>query len=267
MKRTVPALLMSAALLALCACHPGRPTAGNTVHADPPDWRGGRWDRDPQPGDAPDIGQLRGDGLPLTPEWRKKSDELDRLRATGGELHGNDSLCIPSGMPFMMIANSLEFLYSPNRIGILAGTRGLQIRNIFLNRAHTADQYLLDSFSGESVGHWEGDTLIVDTVGLRPSNELVYGLKGSHLHVVERFHQTGPDALQIDTTVTDPKALASPWTYSTHYTRHPDRLIDDSVYCVSALDRSVDSRTGEEGFDLTPPPEQGIGVPQAPRGN
>jgi hypothetical protein len=153
---------------ALAACHP----------AAQPDWSGGRWERNSKPGDAPDIGQTRGDALPLTPEWRKKSDELDAKRAAGVELRGNDAQCIPSGMPFMMLANAFEVLYSPGRIGIIAGSRGLQIRNLWVDgRAHTPDQFLLDSYGGESVGHWEGDTLVVDTLGLRAGNELVYGLK------------------------------------------------------------------------------------------
>jgi len=273
--RKVSGALAALTLLVAGGCAPSAPSppAAATAPAPAPpataaarpdkEWGGGRWDRQPQPGDAPDIGQLRADGLPLTPAWRKKSDALDRARASGAELHGNDSLCIPSGMPFMMIANSLEFLYSPGRIGIIAGTRGLQIRNIWIDgRAHTQDQYLLDSFSGESIGHWEGETLVVDTIGLRSGNELVYGLKGTALHVVERFHQSGPDQLQIDTRVTDPRALASPWTYSTVYLRHRDQVIGES-YCVSSLDRSVDPRTGKEGFNLTPPPQEGVGVPQA----
>ena len=250
------------AVLAGCA-KPSPPASAATPAPSTPNWSGGLWERVAEPG-ARDIGQLRADALPLTPAWRRKSDALDAIRDKGGELPANDSRCIPSGMPFMMIANGLEFLYSPGRIGIVAGGRGLQIRNIWIDgRAHTPDARLFDSYSGESIGHWEGQTLVVDTIGLRPTNEMVYALPGTHLHVSERFTQRAPDSLEIVTTVEDAQALEKPWVYTTLYTKHPDRVIDDSGYCVSAYDRTVDARTGAQGFDLTPPAEKGIGVPQS----
>jgi hypothetical protein len=253
-------VLLVAVVSSGCARQPAPASA--PVVATHPDWSGGLWVRDEDPGHA-DIGTMRGDTLPLTPAWRAKSDELNRIRAKGGALPANESRCIPSGMPYMMIANSLEFLYSAGRIGIITAPRGFQIRNILIDgRAHTADEFLLDTYGGESIGQWEGDTLVVDTVGMRPSNEMIYALKGTRLHAVERFRETAPGKLEITTTLTDPQALATPWTYVNTYVKHPERYTVES-YCVAAYDRTVDARTGEQGFDLTPPPEEGVGVPQA----
>ncbi|MGC3981722.1 MAG: hypothetical protein QM808_10705 [Steroidobacteraceae bacterium] len=254
------ALIVVMSALAACSSK----DAATSTQATPTDskiWSGGLWVRETTP-DSLDVGTMRADNLPLTPEWRAKSDQLNRIREEGGVLPANDSQCIPSGMPFMMIASSFEFLYSPDRIGIVTTGRGFQARNILLNRAHTPDEKLFESFSGESIGHWEGDTLVVDTIGIRSTNELLYALKGTQMHVSERMHLLAPDRLEITTTVEDPKALATPWTYTWTYKKNPNRYVVDN-YCVAAFDRSVDPRTGEQGFDLTPPPEEGIGVPQA----
>ena len=47
------------------------------------------------------------------------------------------------------------------------------------------------------------------------------------------------------------------------FTKHPEQFSTDGHYCVAAYDRTVDPRTGAQGFDLTPPPEEGVGVPQS----
>jgi len=130
---------------------------------------------------------------------------------------------------------------------------GIQVRNIWTDgRKHTPEAALFETFSGESIGHWEGATLVVDTIGLRPTNEFLYGVQGHNMKVVERFHKTGPDLLQIDTVVTDPVVFTTPWTYSTTFKRNLKRQIPENNYCVGALDHSVD-KNGKEFFDLTPP--------------
>lgn len=69
------------------------------------------------------------------------------------------------------------------------------------------------SYLGYSVGKWEGDTLVVDTVGL---NEMTWLDSAGHqhsdaLHVEERFRREGPDALRLSITITDPKAYTKTW--------------------------------------------------------
>ena len=73
------------------------------------------------------------------------------------------------------------------------------------------------------------------------------------MKVVERIHKTGPDALQIDTVVTDPAVFKTPWTYSFTYKR-THQVLTEQNYCTAALDREVD-KDGKEIFDLTPPPD------------
>ena len=102
------------------------------------------------------------------------------------------------------------------------------------------------------------ETGLVDTVGIKPDNEFIYGIKAHQMTVTERFRKTGPDALEVITTVNDPVVFTIPWVLTTNY-RRVDKVIDEWVYCVSATYRGVEN--GEAGFDLTPPPDQSRGAP------
>jgi hypothetical protein len=190
---------------------------------------------------------------PLQPKYQAMKEKLIADRAAGKQVFTSDAQCIPMGMPRQMDGN-FEVIARPSGLGLFTGGSSMQVRNIWLDgRRHTPEADLFDSFSGESIGHWEGDTLVVDTTGLRPSNEILYGVKGHKLHVTERIHKTGPDALQIDFTVEDPVVFTRPWTYTYTYRRSKTQTMNEQNYCVAALDREVD-KNGVEIFNLTPPP-------------
>jgi len=96
------------------------------------------------------------------------------------------------------------------------------IRQIFLDRrAHPSD--LDPSWMGDSIGHWEGGTLVVDTVGLNEKSWLdpVGHPHSDALHVVERIRRIDRDTLQDDLTFDDPKAYTKPWTGRQIFTRKP----------------------------------------------
>lgn len=195
---------------------------------------------------------------PLTPPYQAKKEEQTRNRATGKQIFTSDAQCIPAGMPRMMMNSSFEVLVRPNSIGLVTAGGGIQIRNIWTDgRKPTPDDDLFDTFSGESIGHWEGQTLVVETHGLRPTNEILYGVQGSYLKVSERIRKTGPDLLEIVTTVRDPVVFTQPWVYTITYKRNLGGAISENNYCVAALDREV-NQDGTEGFDLTPPKVPGV---------
>ena len=192
---------------------------------------------------------------PLTPAYQAKKEEQTRNRATGKQIFTSDAQCIPHGMPRMMMSGSFEVLARPNSLGLVVSGGGMQIRNIWLDgRKPTPEDDLFDSFSGESIGHWEGDTLVVHTTGLRESNEILYGVQGHKLTVDERIRKTGPDTLEVATTVYDPVVFTKPWVYTLNFKRTQARGLDEQAYCVAALDREVD-KEGKEIFNLTPPPD------------
>jgi hypothetical protein len=191
---------------------------------------------------------------PLTPKYQALKELQIKNRATGVQVLTADARCIPMGMPRQMDGN-FEVMVRSDSLAILTGGGGLQVRNIWMDgRKHTPDEDLFETFSGESIATWDGDTLVIDTTGLRPTNEFLYGVEGHAMKVVERMHKIGPDALQIDTVVTDPVVFKTPWAYTFTYKRNPKQVLTEQNYCTAALDREVD-KNGNQIFDLTPPPD------------
>ena len=191
---------------------------------------------------------------PLTPKYQALKELQIKNRANGIQVLTADARCIPMGMPRQMDGN-FEVMVRGKSLALLTGGGGLQVRNIWLDgRKHTPEDDLFETFSGESIGHWEGDTLVIDTIGIRPTNEFLYGVEGYKMTVVERVHKTGPDTLQIDTVVTDPVVFKTPWTYTITYRRNDAQVLTEQNYCTAALDREVD-KDGNQIFDLTPPPD------------
>src|SRR5215831_7467434 len=84
-------------------------------------------------------------------------------------------------------------------------------------RQHRED--LPPSYRGDSVGHWEGDTFVVDTRNFTDDTWMsAEGRVSPHsdqMHIVERYHRVDKNTLEIDATITDPKMLTAPWTVPT----------------------------------------------------
>ncbi len=90
---------------------------------------------------------------------------------------------------------------------------------------------------------------MADTIGLEPHTDIAAGVGHSdQLHIVERFRQTGPDKLEIATTITDPAVLTKPWTVTRPYLRHKDWQIQEYV-CEQNNHDSADEK-GRAGFRL-----------------
>lgn len=139
--------------------------------------------------------------------------------------------CLPLGMPSVILRPyPFEFVFAPGRITMLLELDG-QIRRIYTDgRKHPDDPD--PTYAGHSIGHWEKDTLVVDTVGFLPEVQVSPGIPANgSMHIVERMHLTQPDALTIDTTVEAPEVLSQPWSYSVTYQRHRDWEIEE-YFCV-----------------------------------
>jgi hypothetical protein len=140
--------------------------------------------------------------------------------------------CLPEGMPsWMMIThNAMEFAFTPGRVTILGESDGNRLRRIYTDgRSHPDDPD--PTFHGHSVGHWEGDTLVVDTVGVLPQvylavNEAVGVPNNGDMHIVERIHLQGPDVLHDDLEITAPKILTAPWKTTRIFFRQRARKFD-----------------------------------------
>ncbi len=88
---------------------------------------------------------------------------------------------------------------------------------------------------GHSIGRWDGDTLVVDTVGLNDRTWLDRAgtPHSDQLHVVERFRRVNPDTLEIEFLFDDPKAFTKPWGAKIVY--RPDQEILEHVICEEHL--------------------------------
>ena len=178
--------------------------------------------------------------------------------------------CLPEGMPsfVLMTLNAVEFLVTPGRVTVLGEFDGNRLRRIYTDgRGHPDDPDL--TFNGHSIGHWEGDALVVDSVGFLPQVYIPLGQSAGvpnngGLHVVERIHLTGPDTLVDDIEITAPKVLTRPWTSSRTFTRQRDRSFD--VVEASCRQGDFTAETDADGFAVFRPlaREQG-GAPVPPR--
>jgi len=96
------------------------------------------------------------------------------------------------------------------------------VRNVFLDNPGPAPA---DSWMGQSVGHWEGDTLVVDVTGLdeRTWFDRSGDFHSDALHVVERYTPLGPDILSYEATIEDPKVFSRPWKIKMPLYRHVEK--------------------------------------------
>jgi hypothetical protein len=120
--------------------------------------------------------------------------------------------CDPVGIPrIFLIPNQFKFLQTPDFVYIL-----FEYSNVWypvaMNKPHSPDPD--PTWWGESVGHYEGDTLVVDSIGFNDKTWLdrVGRPHSEDLHLMERFRRVNHDTLQLDVTFDDPKAYTKVWT-------------------------------------------------------
>jgi hypothetical protein len=140
--------------------------------------------------------------------------------------------CMPPGVP--RLGPPHQIVHTPKQAVFLYGdSTGNQWRVIPLDgRPHGTDPDLAATYNGDAVGHWEGDTLVVDVTRLTDEtwmgdNGLLHSRK---LHVIERLRRVG-DTIQYQVTAEDPGVLQKPWTLSRTLTLQPDAL-EEAAPCV-----------------------------------
>jgi hypothetical protein len=166
--------------------------------------------------------------MKLTPEYQARQDAFRKAQQKGENLQGDVANCVPPGLPGIMSQPyPIEFLFQPGKVVILTEAYML-FRQIHTDgRAHKEDPDL--TFHGDSIGRWEGDTLVIDSVGFAEQNRLGPGLGHSDkLRIVERIRRVAPEWLEIETTLDDPAVFTEPYTSTTSY-RHLDEDLREYV--------------------------------------
>jgi hypothetical protein len=159
------------------------------------------------------LGSQFPDGLPFTP-W---AAELHRQRVADNSKENPDAHCLPMGiMQFHNHGEPRKMIQTPQVIVILYEANA-GLRQIFTDGRplpKNADPW----WYGYSTGHWEGDTLVVESAGFRDLGWL--DVEGSPLtdaaHVTERYRRPNFGYLEIEVTIDDPKAYTKPWNVMVH---------------------------------------------------
>lgn len=168
--------------------------------------------------------------------WAKLKRDLIR-----GEIDDNGFVCKPAGFLraygspfdtngyFVMGRDRLTIIYWP--------TDTVLMRRIYLNREHPRN--LKPTWNGHSIGHWEGDTLVVDTIGFNDRTWLEGGgaPHTEDVHLTERMrqvHQNGNTYIEVNAQVDDPRTLTSPYAFSRYYKKQNYEMED--YVCNDAVD-------------------------------
>ena len=161
-----------------------------------------------------DGSQGRSPNAPLlTPDYLAKWQAMSKARIAGSSENDNNHKCLPPGMPAMMnMAYGMEVMQTKDKITFFSELNDA-LRRVYLDGRKPTPAILDDpTYAGYSTGHWEGDTLVIDTVALR-DNTYIEGFTphSDQMTVKERIRLIGPGMLEDRITVTDPKALVKPW--------------------------------------------------------
>ena len=157
----------------------------------------------------------------LTPEYLSKWQAISKARIAGDTSSDNTARCLPPGMPAMMnMAYGMEVMQTKDKITFFSELNDA-LRRVYLDGRKPTPAILDDpTYAGYSTGHWEGDTLLVDTVALR-ANTYIEGFSphSDQMTVHERIRFIEGGILEDRITVTDPKALVKPWDTVKTYRR------------------------------------------------
>jgi len=157
-----------------------------------------------------DVGANFKDGLPIRP----LAADIIKQRRAGNQKDNPDALCLPMGfMQFHTHGQPRKIVQTPGLVVIMFEPN-YGLRQIFTDGRSLPTSDALPWWYGYSVGKWDGDTLVVETVGLRDDGWLdIWGTPfGETTKVTERFRRPTYGTLEIDVTVDDAKFYTKPWT-------------------------------------------------------
>jgi hypothetical protein len=213
-----PALLIVLALVGAAVAHAQAPPDLSGVWAP---YRGGR-------GADPKLNPPPPTPIVLKPQYAKpyevrRAAEDEAIKR--GEPLGTAAVqCVPYGFPRMMAVAlyPAEIIQRPSQITIVTEAFS-EVRRVYMNQPQLPIDEVPPGYYGHSVGKWEGDTLVIDTVGIKES---VLGYQNTphsaQMRITERIRLVTPDMLHDQITVEDPVVLEKPFTYTLAYRRMPD---------------------------------------------
>lgn len=211
-----------------------------------PDWRG-LWMPALGANPKPELPQLKG-------KYKTHYDEIQQLIKSGDpealqKVERRPSACEPPGMPGIMTQPyNLEFLFTPGRVTIIQEAY-MQVRRVFTD-GRPLPEDPDPTYNGASIGKWDGNTLVVTTIGLRDGQVMGrWGITYSEkVKLTERIHldPKDKDRLIIENTFEDPVALVAPWHSTYVFTRQ--RGLDQIEFICAQNDRNPINENGDVEF-------------------
>ena len=175
---------------------------------------------------------------PLTPRAQARYNEIRLAASKGRNTLDVGADCSTLALPFMIGFGTFEMVFSPNRVTIIQ--QDGEIRRIWTDGRTLPKEIPLPQDTGYSVGHWEGTSLVIDTVGLRPDKYIEPGLPHSdRLEVHERWTPVEGDRIRNDITFIDPVDFTKPWKATRIYGRDPPK--DNLDAALQFLDRTCEN--------------------------
>ena len=157
----------------------------------------------------PSLGVVEGGEIPYKPEMlAKKKENQENWLTRDPEIK-----CYLPGVPrATYMPQPFEIFENAKQVMITYQWDGA-VRNVFMKDPGPAP---VDAWMGQSVGHWEGETLVVDVTGLLDQSwfDRAGNFHSDQLHVVERYTRTSPDVISYEATMDDPKVFTRPWKIS-----------------------------------------------------
>src|SRR5271165_109604 len=168
---------------------------------------------------------------PLTPEYEAILKQRRADEAAGKPFQVAQNRCLPAGLAATMTTGAypIEIFYQKGGREILFQKENVgALYRVYLNRPHKSADELYPLFYGDSIGHWEGNVLVIDTISLGATS--AFDLITPHsdaLHVIQRLRRTSYDTLEDEITFDDPKALTKPITATARYKQRADWEIEE----------------------------------------
>jgi hypothetical protein len=226
------------ALAAVLACTPGglTQTAGQgSAKGTTPDltgvWGAPAWDSDPDSLPAEiEANPANREPIPYQ-KWAEekyvyaKDPFNERVRVELDPMNR----CFPPS-PFQVMGNldPFEIFQVPGRV-LIYSEYNRELRQVWMNEKHPED--IDPTWLGHSVGNWDGNTLVVDTVAIDDRNSWGGFVHTDALHLIERIRKTDPQTLEVEMTIDDPKAYTRPWKRVIVRQLRPDWRISPSILC------------------------------------
>ena len=187
----------------------------------------------------------------LTAAAQKEYDTSMKYDAEGKVYKDDIGQCWPAGLPLIMTRYwPMAMIQKPTAIYMISGFMN-SVRIIYLDgRKHTPDDVIVRTYNGESIGEWQGNELVVDTVGFRGDHHWMDQdgpaiPAGEKLHIVERFRMVNDGKqLEIEFTMTDPDNWEGEWKSTKRFNRVVDVDIQE-VSCLPDLNQHIKSTTSK----------------------